>query len=324
MSNSIFTDANRRHDFVILFDVTDGNPNGDPDNDNLPRTDPETGQGIVTDVCLKRKIRDYVTVIQGGADRFRIYVQKADVALLDKHEEAYKSLDLKSTGSKQKREDSQLAGLWMRNSFYDIRAFGAVMTLKINCGQVRGPMQMTFSRSIDRVFSHDITITRVAVTDPKNLEFAEGDDDKTKKKETEMGRKALVPYGLYMGYGFFNPMLAKPKAPDKLPKGVSQERADELEELARFNNEDLALFWEALEGMFELDRSASRGLMALRGLYIFTHDRPMGNAPAHKLFELIEPTLKSTVQVPRKFKDYAIDVEESGLPNGVTLTRLVG
>jgi len=290
MSNQIHINSDRRHDFVILFDVQDGNPNGDPDNDNLPRTDPETGQGIVTDVCLKRKVRDYVTVIKGGSDRFRIYVQKADVALNTKHAEAYKALDLKES----KKKPNFDAQKWMCQNFYDIRCFGAVMsTGDHNCGQVRGPLQMTFARSFDRVFSHDITITRVGITTEKDREI----------KETEMGRKALVPYGLYMGHGFFNPMLAK-------GTGLS--------------DEDLALFWEALENMFELDRSASRGLMALRGLYIFSHERPTGNAPAHKLFEGVAVKLKEDISVPRRFDDYDVTVDKSVIPDGVTLTQLVG
>lgn len=298
--NSIYTDASKRHDFVLLFDVTDGNPNGDPDNDNLPRTDPETGQGIVTDVCLKRKVRDYVSVMKINQPGYKIYIQKKDIALNAKHELAYSALDIKTTGTKQKKDDVDKAQKWMCENFYDVRAFGAVMTTGVNCGQVRGPFQLTFARSLDRVFSHDITITRVAITKKEDAEVIVGDDEKAKGKQTEMGRKALVPYGLYMGHGFFNPLLA---------------------EGTGFSNEDLEVFWEALKNMFELDRSASRGLMALRGLYIFSHESKYGNAPAHKLFERISARLRDESGVPRRFEDYEITVDAEGLPEGISLSQ---
>jgi len=299
---AIINNASLRHDFVILFDVTDGNPNGDPDNDNLPRTDPETGQGLVTDVCLKRKVRDYVSAVKEGEATYRIYVQKNDVALIAKHEDAYADLKIKSTGTKQKKEDVSAAQKWMCEKFFDVRSFGAVMSVGVNCGQVRGPLQLTFARSMDRVFAYDLTITRVAVTKKEDAEISVGEDDKGKGKQTEMGRKALLPYGLYRGYGFFNPLLAK---------GTG------------FTDSDLALFWEALQGMFDLDHSASHGLMGLKGLYIFSHDRPTGLAPAHKLFDRIEIAKKPEVDSPRKFSDYNVNVNESDLPDGVTLARVV-
>lgn len=301
--NTLVTDSTKRHDFVWLFDVTDGNPNGDPDNDNLPRTDPETGQGLVTDVCLKRKVRDYVSVAKENKVPYRIYVQKNDTALNTKHKEAYDAQGLESTGTKQKRDDVVKAQEWMCKNFFDIRAFGAVMSTGFNCGQVRGPLQLTFSRSIDSVFAYDLSITRVAVTKPEDAEVATSEDDKGKGKQTEMGRKALLPYGLYRGYGFFNPLLARGTGLD---------------------HDDLALFWEAMQGMFDLDRSASRGLMELRGLYVFTHEKATGNAATHQLFPLINPTRKPSVEHPRRFSDYEVEVRDSVCPKGVTVTRLVG
>ncbi len=303
--NTVYTDAQKRHDFLFLFDVTDGNPNGDPDNDNLPRTDPETGQGLVTDVCLKRKIRDYVTMAKVGANGYRIYVQKNDTALNTKHEEAYTAEKIISTGTKQKREDVMKTQAWMCKNFFDIRTFGAVMSTGFNCGQVRGPMQLTFSRSIDRVFSYDLSITRVAVTKPEDALVLVGEDEKGKGKQTEMGRKALLPYGLYMGYGFYSPMLAK---------GTG------------FNNDDLALFWEAMQGMFENDHSASRGSMVMHEVGIYSHDKPMGNAPSHKLFQRVTVALEK-VETPRRYSDYGVifppEGEMKDFP-GVSFKRLIG
>jgi CRISPR-associated protein Csd2 len=297
--NTAFNESELRHDFVWLFDVTDGNPNGDPDNDNLPRTDPETGQGLVTDVCLKRKIRSYVKTSRPETDRFDIYI-RTDRPLNAKHEEAHNAVDKQNDYGKKetKKEEKRLiegnAQKYMCDRFFDVRAFGAVMTTgDKNCGQVRGPMQLTFSRSIDRVFSYDLSITRQAITTSKDFE----------SKETEMGRKALLPYGLYMGYGFFNPLLAK---------GTG------------FSDDDLALFWEAMQGMFDLDRSASRGWMELRGLYVFTHEKPTGNAPTHLLFDRIKPTLMVDTATPRKFADYNMKVDDANLPAGITLSKLVG
>ena len=303
MTDAMYTDPNRRHDFVLLFDVADGNPNGDPDAGNLPRVDPETMQGLVTDVCLKRKVRNYVDISRGDQQRFKIYVQNRGIALNDLHQRAYNELNLKSTGSKQKREDVEKAKEWMCQNFYDIRTFGAVMTTGVNCGQVRGPVQMTFARSVDPVVPLDLSITRVAVTRPEDAEVVDGEEGEGGGKTTEMGRKALVPYGLYQGYGFVNPHFGKQTG---------------------FSVEDLSIFWEALQYMWDLDRSASRGLMACRGLYIFSHAAGIGNAPAHALFERIEVQCQDGVEVPRKFSDYEVTVNEQGLPEGVTLTRLVG
>lgn len=303
ITDRIYLDPNRRHDFVLLFDVTDGNPNGDPDAGNLPRTDPETMQGLVTDVSLKRKVRDWVDATRGAEEHYKIYVQNKGIALNTLHQRAYDALDIKSTGSKQKRDDVDRARQWMCANFYDVRTFGAVMTTGVNCGQVRGPIQMTFARSIDPIVPLDLSITRVAITKPEDAAVVENDKGQTQGKVTEMGRKAVVPYGLYKGYGFFTPHFA---------------------EQTGFSTEDLGVYWTALQRMWELDRSSSRGLLAFRGLYIFTHEHPLGNAPAHTLLERVLANRRQGVEVPRAFTDYHVDVnEETPLPAGVTLTRLV-
>lgn len=304
MTNGTHTDPTRRHDFVFLFDVSDGNPNGDPDAGNLPRVDPETMQGLVTDVSIKRKVRDWVDATKGDQERFKIYVQSKGIALNALHERAYSALGLKSTGAKQKREDVDQARQWMCENFFDIRMFGAVMTTGVNCGQVRGPIQLTFARSIDPVVPLDLSITRVAVTRPEDAAVVEGEEGTGEGgKVTEMGRKPLVPYGLYLGRGFFTPHFAE-------QTGTSEE--------------DLGLFWEALQLMWDMDRSSSRGLLALRRLFVFTHESKYGNAPAHSLFERVQAKLKTGVQSPRRFEDYIVSVERDGLPSTVTLTPLVG
>lgn len=307
---SIHTDPNRRHDFVLLFDVTDGNPNGDPDAGNLPRVDPETMQGLVTDVSLKRKVRNWVDASRGDEDRYKIYVQSRGQALNAQHKRAYEALDLKSTGAKQKREDVDKARTWMCENFYDIRMFGAVMTTGINCGQVRGPVQMTFARSIDPVVPLDLSITRVAVTREEDAEVVEGDEGEGPRgKQTEMGRKAIVPYALFKAHGFFTPHFAKSTGADV---------------------EDLEIFWQALQLMWDLDRSSSRGLVNLRGLYVFSHESSFGNAPAHTLLERVkvEPLSNGVGEVrpARSFDDYEerITVNEAEMPKGVELTSLMG
>ena len=300
MENTQHRDVKCRHDFVLLFDVADGNPNGDPDAGNLPRVDPETMHGLVTDVCLKRKVRDYADRARGQQERYKIYVQSGE-ALNAKHRRAYTSLGLNPDKAGAKEIDKTRD--WMCANFYDIRLFGAVMTTKVNCGQVRGPMQLTFARSLDPVVPLDLSITRVAVTREEDLKAAPGEEggDGTGKR-TEMGRKALVPYGLYRALGFFNPYLAAQTGVD---------------------GEDLALFWQALQGMWDLDRSASRGMMACRGLYVFSHESPLGNAPAHKLFERIHVARLPGVEAPRSFHDYSVEVDASALPAGITLNTLV-
>ena len=284
------TDSTKRHDFIFLFDVTDGNPNGDPDAGNLPRTDPETMQGLVSDVCVKRKVRNW---IDAGTDapENKIYVRQGDV-LRTKQKQSYTALDLSEDG-KGSRSDVAKARQWMCEQFYDVRAFGAVMSHKeFNCGQVQGPLQLTFARSIDPIVPMDVSIVRsVPLTEESQEE----------KGDSMFGRKSIVPYGLYLGRGFYNPTLA---------------------DNTGFGDDDLDLFWQALQMGWELDRSASRGMMALRGLYVYTHDNPLGNAPAHTLFDRI--SVSTDVDAPRSFGDYAVAVDEADLPDGVTLTRVLG
>jgi CRISPR-associated protein Csd2 len=304
MESATYTDPSRRHDFVLLFEVIDGNPNGDPDAGNLPRVDPETMQGLVTDVCLKRKVRDYVDATQGDKANFKIYVQNKGIALNTLNRRAYEAENLTPTGAKQKRSEVEKTRAWMCRNFYDIRTFGAVMTTEVNCGQVRGPVQLTFARSVDPIVPLDLAITRVAITREGDVELVETEKGTEGGKVTEMGRKALVPYGLYVGYGFVNPHFA---------------------EQTGFTNEDLALFWEALLKMWDLDRSASRGRLALRGLYIFTHENKLGKAPAHRLFDLIKVTRRNPATPPRRFADYEVSLPQpETLPAGVTLTVLEG
>lgn len=283
-------DPSKRQDFALIFDVTDGNPNGDPDGGNLPRTDPETLQGIVTDVCLKRKVRDYVTVASDNA----VYVEHKGVSLHAQHHKAFGALG--TDPKKATTQDRSKAREWMCENFYDVRMFGAVLSVGqkegLNAGQVRGPVQFTFARSVDPVLPLDLGITRVAIT---------REEERVAGKETEMGRKTLIPYGLYVAHGFYSPQLAA-------QTGVTED--------------DLALFWNALVGMWDFDRSAARGLMATQGLYVFTHEFPLGNAPAHKLFNRVRVERKAGVAAPRRFEDYAVTVDE-GLPSGVSLTPVV-
>lgn len=302
MATSAHLDPSRRHDAVLLFDVMDGNPNGDPDAGNLPRVDPETMQGLVTDVSIKRKIRNWVDATRGAKERYKIYVQ-GDEALNTKHQRAYTALGLKPTGTKQKRDDVDLAQEWMCENFFDIRTFGAVMSTGINAGQVRGPVQLTFGRSIDAIVPIDLTITRIAITKPEDMQVVGDDGGEGEGKRTEMGRKPLVPYGLYRAQLFVNPHFAARTG---------------------FDGDDLAIIWEALERMWDLDRSASRGMMACRGLYVFSHESSLGNAPAHTLFDRVSVTRKDDVAAPRRFADYDVAIDETALPAGVTLTRVVG
>lgn len=306
MDTTIINDPSRRHDFAMIFEVTDGNPNGDPDAGGMPRIDPETMQGLVTDVALKRKVRNYVAVAREGQAGDSIYINDGGIALNAIHEAAYVAESLKSTGAKQRREDVDIARNHMCREFYDVRMFGAVMTTGVNCGQVRGPIQLTFSRSVDPIVPLDIAITRVAITRKEDADVVVADDGSTDKKQgktTEMGRKSIVPYGLYVGYGFFSPAFA----------GKNGVTAD-----------DLALFWEALQGMWALDRSAARGLMGLRGLYVFSHENRLGNASAESLFDRVDVHRAGGVEAPRRFKDYVVTVDDSALPDGVALSRVIG
>lgn len=288
-----------RYDFVLLFDVKDGNPNGDPDAGNLPRLDAESGHGLVTDVSLKRKVRNFVGLVKGEQPPYEIYVKEK--AILNKtHERAYVAIgaegDLKGEGKKRKGSGDSVtrARDWMCANFFDVRSFGAVMSTGVNCGQVRGPVQLTFARSIDPIIAQEHSITRMAVATEAEAE-EQGGDNRT------MGRKHTVPYGLYMAHGFVSSFLAKQTG---------------------FSEEDLSLLWQALGQMFEHDRSAARGEMATRGLYVFKHDSDLGNAPAHALFERIRPKIKTDVMVPRSFGDYEITVDESEMPHGVQLLSL--
>jgi CRISPR-associated protein Csd2 len=284
-----------RYDFVLLFDVVNGNPNGDPDAGNAPRIDPETGHGLVSDVCLKRKIRNYVCLAKGNNGEpcpgYDIYVKEKAV-LNQQHLRAYtaKKLDPKAEGKKKAGQISE-ARAWMCQTFFDIRMFGAVMGTEVNCGQVRGPVQFAFSRSIDPIVALEQAITRMAVTNERDME-----------KERTIGRKEIVPYGLYRAHGFISPHLA----------------AD-----TGFNQADLELLWESLKMMFEHDRSAARGEMASRRLIVFEHESPLGSAPAHILFDRIRVIRKDTKSPARAFSDYAVEVNCEGIPAGVTVRELL-
>ena len=285
-----------RYDFVILFDVENGNPNGDPDAGNMPRIDPETGLGLVTDVCLKRKIRNYVEIVREGEPGYGIYI-KDSVPLNRSDARAYEDLGVKDV-KKAKKDDPDLDRKirdFMCQNFYDIRTFGAVMTTfvkaALNCGQVRGPVQLGFARSVDPIVPQEVTITRVAITTEADAE----------RKGTEMGRKYIVPYGLYRAEGFVSANLAR--------------------KTTGFSEDDLALLWQAIIHMFDEDRSAARGKMAVRELIVFRHSGELGDAPAYKLFDAVQ--VKKTVDVPRRYQDYEVTVDEASIPEGVTCTRMI-
>jgi CRISPR-associated protein Csd2 len=306
LNNTIITDPARRHDFVLLFDVTDGNPNGDPDAGNMPRIDPETMQGLVTDVCIKRKVRNYVALTTADQPGYRIYVQDKGIYLNDLHQEAQEAVGIPKAKAKDPdRGKRNEARDWMCRHYFDVRLFGAVMSTSVNCGQVRGPMQFTFARSIDPVVPMDISVTRVALTNEKEKQTSQESEDESERgsRTGTMGRKAMVPYGLYRAHGFFS-------APFAAQTGVT---ADDLE-----------LFWKALQIMWDHDHSAARGLMSCRGLHIFSHDDKLGSAPAQTLFERITARLNDGVDAPRTFADYTVTIHDRDLPPGVTLTTLVG
>lgn len=294
------TDAiKNRYEFVILFDVENGNPNGDPDAGNMPRIDPETGHGLVTDVCLKRKIRSYVETLKEDATGYRIYI-KDGVPLNRSDNEAYAALEVDEKTIKETKKadpgiDVKLRD-WMCKNFFDVRTFGAVMTTfvkaALNCGQVRGPVQLGFARSVDPVLPQEVTITRVAITTEADAE----------KKGTEMGRKYIIPYGLYRCEGYVSANLAR--------------------KVTGFSEDDLQLLWQAILNMFEHDHSAARGKMAVRELIIFKHDSELGNAPAYKLFESIGVERKQDVSSPRSYGDYTVTVDEQSLPAGVSCIRI--
>lgn len=277
-----------RYEFTVIFDVENGNPNGDPDAGNMPRIDPETSVGLVTDVCLKRKIRNFVEIYKEDEPYYNILV-KPDKALNTKFTEAYEAIGEK-TGQKGKNPEAVRAARdYICQNYFDVRTFGAVMSTGNDpCGIVRGPVQISFAKSVDPIFTQDITITRQARTT----------EDKRDTGETEMGRKSIVPYGLYRADGYVSAMLAQ--------------------KLTKFSEEDLKLLWKAIINMFEHDRSAARGKMCVRKLYVFKHDSMLGNAPANVLFDKIVISKKDGVEVPRSFNDYEITVDEN-MPEGVEL-----
>ena len=296
-----------RYEFVVLFDVENGNPNGDPDSGNMPRIDPESGLGLVTDVCLKRKIRNYVETVKEDAKGYKIYI-KEDIPLNRSDREACESLGITETEDKKVTEalkklkksdkdvDIKLRD-YMCDNFYDIRTFGAVMTTfvkaSLNCGQVRGPVQLGFARSIDPIVSQEVTITRVAITTEKDAE----------NKSTEMGRKNIVPYGLYRVEGYISANLAR--------------------KVTGFSEEDLDLLWEAIINMFENDHSAARGKMAVRELIVFKHSKELGDCPAYKLFDAVELRKKEEIEYPRKYQDYTVQIHEEMIPDSVEMKRMI-
>ena len=280
-----------RIDFVYIFDVKDGNPNGDPDAGNLPRVDAETGMGLVTDVCLKRKVRNYVQVSKDLTEGFDIFIKEKAI-LNNAIEKAHESESVKNANDKYKTE---AARKYMCKNFYDVRTFGAVMSTGKNAGQVRGAVQLTFARSVSPITTSEHSITRMAVATEDEAKKQNGDN-------RTMGRKATVPYGLYVCHGFISPNLAKQTG---------------------FSEEDLELFWDALKNMFDIDHSAARGLMSAQKLIVFKHDSALGNAPANKLFDLVKINLTQTRTVPRSFADYQVTVDTNNLPNGVNIEELI-
>ena len=286
------TAIQNRYEFVYLFDIKNGNPNGDPDNGNMPRLEIDTQRGLVTDVCLKRKIRNYVDLMKGGKPPYAIYMQEKAI-LNNQHRRAYDALGLKPESKRMPKEEDRARELtaWMCTNFFDVRTFGAVMTTDVNAGQVRGPVQLGFSQSIDAIVPQEITITRSSVT-----------NDRDANKERTMGRKYVVPYGLYRGHGFISPALA---FDDK--KGT------------RFSEDDLELLFEALLKMFEFDRSAARSEMNAQRLIIFKHSSSFGNAPSQSLFKLVTVERRPDVKIGRSFDDYTVEIDRANLPGGVEI-----
>lgn len=289
-----------RYEFMILFDVENGNPNGDPDAGNLPRIDPESGYGLVTDVCLKRKIRNYVELVKESEPGYRIYV-KEGVPLNRSDNEAYQSIGVTDKSVKEAKKKDPDIDLKIRNymcdNFFDIRTFGAVMTTfvkaALNCGQVRGPVQLGFAKSIDPVISQEVTITRVAITTEKDAE----------EKKTEIGRKSIIPYALYRTEGYVSANLAR--------------------KVTGFSEEDLELLWQAIINMFENDHSAARGNMAVRELIVFKHDSELGNCPAYKLFDAVDAHRKEGVICARKYSDYEVTLHTEKIPDSVEVMRKI-
>ncbi len=289
-----------RYEFVVLFDVENGNPNGDPDAGNMPRIDPESGYGLVTDVCLKRKIRNYVEIVKEEEEGYQIYI-KENIPLNRSDSKAFEYLNIDESKTKDLKKNDPEADRKIRDfmckNFFDIRTFGAVMTTfvkaSLNCGQVRGPVQLGFARSIDPIVSQEVTITRVAITTEKDAG----------NKSTEMGRKNIVPYGLYRVEGYISANLAR--------------------KVTGFSEEDLELLWEAIINMFEHDHSAARGKMAVRELIVFKHSKELGDCPAYKLFEAVEVKKKDEILYPRKYQDYEVTVHEEQIPDTVEVIRKI-
>lgn len=282
------SELKNRIDFVYIFDVSDGNPNGDPDAGNLPRVDAETGMGLVTDVCLKRKVRNYVQYAMGDTDGYDIFIKEKAIlnTLIDKAHD--------DTAVKAAKDKTEAARMYMCKNYYDIRTFGAVMSTGKNAGQVRGPIQMTFARSVDPIAIAEHSITRMAVATEKEAEQQNGGN-------RTMGRKSTVPYGLYVCHGFVSANLAK---------------------LTGFSEEDLNIFWEALKNMFDIDRSAARGLMSAQKLIVFKHATELGNAPANKLFDLVKVE-KACNGSARSFNDYEVTIDRNGIPENITIEELI-
>ena len=282
-----------RYDFVYLFDVKDANPNGDPDAGNLPRIDPETGEGLVTDVCLKRKIRNYVAIKHANTPPYEIYFTEGAV-LNETHERAYKHVGTKPEAKKLPKDASKAKEIttFMCSNFYDVRTFGAVMSTEVNCGQVRGPVQLSFARSVEPIVSMEHAITRSSVANVAD-----------KEKERTMGRKYTVPYALYRAHGFINPFLAEE------PKGTG------------FNENDLELLWEALSNAFQFDQSAARpaGSMAARKLICFKHEKALGNVSSHALFARVNVTRKVSSKPARDYSDYNVEIDDKNLPEGISV-----
>lgn len=279
----------KRYEFVYLFDVENGNPNGDPDAGNMPRIDAETSHGIVTDVCLKRKVRNFVQILENESEGHKIYVKEKSV-LNRQNELSYKACNLKPISKKlpKKEEDALKIKGWMCTNFFDVRTFGAVMTTEVNCGQVRGPVQFNFAKSIDPITPIELSITRMAVTKEADLE-----------KERTMGKKNIIHYGLYRAEGYISAHFA---------------------EQTGFGKDDLELLWNALINMWDHDHSAARGKMNARKLIVFEHEGKLGNAPAHKLFDLVDVKQKDLNCSPaRAFSDYEVVINKENLPSGVNL-----
>lgn len=294
-----------RYDFVMLFDVKDGNPNGDPDAGNLPRVDPETGHGLVSDVCLKRKLRNFVLISKGNTEGYDIFIKEKSV-LNAQIDAGYKRLGIdlqdKDETGKKRAEAGKAQGpevekgrREMCRTYFDVRSFGAVMSTGANAGQVRGPVQVTFARSVDPIVTLEHAITRMAVATEKEAE-SQGGDNRT------MGRKNTVPYGLYVGHGFVSPAFAGQTG---------------------FDEADLSVLWGALEHMFEQDRSAARGLMSMRQVFVFRHASALGNAPAHRLFDRIHVARRDPSTPARAFSDYSVSVDRANWPEGVELMELI-